>query len=447
MWMTRKFSSLASLAILLAMVSLTTRPAHAADRSQLSRWLSETALADLKTLAAGHPRVARRTLFVATHSDSGLAEAIAITLNKSLGRVEELQLRLPTSALVPPPEPAASVDELVCETGPAWDNEIRVAVRELDRGEVEVQLDLVDMADAETAFRRWRWQGRLSAAEREYHARPARRRPNDGSMHAPWSEDELERAAVQLSEQLACSLRPDIARSVTLQWPQRQTVPAPLAVSVNEARRRLGYYREISEAHRAADYRVRVAWRAVSDGLWQLSLATAAESEGLASVQVATYIEARLPVHPTSASRAPSRPAAIDLVEPAPGQPASEYLQVEVLEVSQSDRGLASAELRVRLRLANRARRPLEYALSLSGGHYLQCIPEPRYYRHERYGYAEGRLDPGQSTVRVMAIEGASHKPNPLFGTPRCAGFMGLEGLEDFDNEGHKVTQFIRWSL
>jgi hypothetical protein len=49
--------------------------------------------------------------------------------------------------------------------------------------------------------------------------------------------------------------------------------------------------------------------------------------------------------------------------------------------------------------------------------------------------------------VKVMEIDGARHNPNPLFGTPRCAGFQGLEGLEDFAREGLRVTQFIRWAL
>jgi hypothetical protein len=129
------------------------------------------------------------------------------------------------------------------------------------------------------------------------------------------------------------------------------------------------------------------------------------------------------------------------------GEPASKYLSVELLEASQSDRRFSGADLRVRLRLANRAARPLEYALSLSGGHYQHCVPEPAFYRHDRYGYLQGRLEPGQSVVRVMNIEGARHNPNPWFGLRRCAGFRDLAGFEQFSQQGHKVTQFVRWSL
>lgn len=447
MWMKLNLNSKRILALIFAVACLAVTPAKAAARSQLSYWLSDTALAEIKTLASGHPRVTHRSLQISHQGKTALEEAIAITLQKSLRRVEQLQLIVPSASVVRSPDPAASVDELVCNSRPVWDNELQVTVRELDHGQAEVQLHLVDMAEPDVAFQSWRWQGSLSAAEHEFHTRAAQRVANAGTMNAPWAEAELEQAAAQLSEQLACSLRPDIVRRVTLQWPGQQTIPAPLDLAVSEARRRLDYYREISATQQDPDYQVKVEWHAVSDGIWQLSVAATPQSDRVASAQVATYIEARLPLTTADTGQHRTSPTAVPLVEPGPGKPASEYLQVEMLDVSQSDSGWASAGLRVRLRLANRANRPLEYGLSLSGGHYLQCIPEPRYYRHDRYGYAQGRLAPGQSVVRVMEIEGARHSPNPLLGTPKCAGFKGLEGLEDFDNQGHKVTQFIRWTL
>ncbi|WP_133300581.1 hypothetical protein [Seongchinamella sediminis] len=433
-------------AVLVALAWMIIAPGQAAARSPLSQWLSDTALVEIKSLAAGHPRLAYRSLHVSPRSGTALDEAIAITVQKSLGKVAQLQLVTPVTGKLQPAVPAASVDELLCQHRPRWDNELQVIVRELERGRAAVELELVDMAEPSVAFRRWRWQGRLSAAERDYQAMPARLVRNDGSPGAPWTEAELEQAAAQLTEQLACSLRPNIIDRVSLQWPQPQTVPAPLALAVSETRRRLDYYREINQVRQGADYRVQVDWHPVGEDIWQLSLAGTPQSAQLARVQVATYIAVQLPV--ASAGKRPRLPVpAVALLEPRSGQPASSYLQVEMLDVSHSDRGLASAELRVRLRLVNRASRPLEYGLSLSGGHYLHCIPEPQYYRHQRYGYAEGRLGPGESSVRDITVAGARHKPHPLFGTPRCAGFQGLEGLEDFASEGHKVTQFIRWSL
>jgi hypothetical protein len=446
MWMQLYSQVSIRLASFVTLACLVCSPADGATRSQLSYWLSDTALAEIKTLASNHPRLLHRPMHISPRGTSALDEAITLTLRESLFRVQGLQVVVPATRSIQQPSAAASVDELDCHVESHWDNELQVAVIALEKGLVEVQLDLVDMAEPGVAFKSWRWRGSLNKSEWDYFDKPARLGGNDGSMDAPWVEGEFERAATLLSEQFACAMRPDIVDHAALQWPDQGAIPAPLSAAVSEIRRRLGYYREIGEAREHTDYRVRVDWQPVSDGVWQLTVRGTPTSDHLAGVMVATYIEARL--SPGERYQAPrSLPATVPMQAPLPGEPASEYLHVELLDISQSDKGFSRAELRVRLRLSNGSDTPMDFGLSLSGGHYLQCIPESRYYRHDRYAYSEGRLSPGQSVVKVMEIDGARHNPNPLFGTPRCAGFQGLEGLEDFAREGHRVTQFVRWAL
>jgi len=433
------------LASIVALSCLTSAESWAAKRSQLSYWLSDTALEEIRALASRHPRLAHRSIHVSARGTTALDEAIAITLRDGLSGSKNLQVIVPTGNVRRQSSLSASVDDLHCRSPIAWENELQVAVLELSGRRVEVRLDLVDTAEPGVAFQTWRWRGSLSGPEREYLAMPARFKHNDGSMNAPWDSGELEQAAAQLSKLLACDLRPNIADQIQLEWPRQETFPMPFAATVTELRRRLGYYREIGEAPRSADYRLKVDWHPVSQKVWQLSIRGVPTETGMAVVQAATYIEAEFAYRGEAAGE--KQQAAPRLLVPRAGQPASDYLSVEVLDISRSDRILARADLRVRLRLVNRASKPIEYGLSLSGGHYLQCVTEPRFYRHERYGYTEGRLAPGQSVVAMMAIEGARHNPNPFFGTAKCAGFRELEGLEDFAKHGHKVTQFIRWTL
>jgi hypothetical protein len=103
--------------------------------------------------------------------------------------------------------------------------------------------------------------------------------------------------------------------------------------------------------------------------------------------------------------------------------------------------------LQVQLRIENRSDWPIDYAFRLSGGHYQHCVPNPAYYRHDRYGRLVGRLDPGESLVKRLVIEGARHRPNPWLGIRKCAGFRSLEGFEEFDSKGYAVTDYVRWGM
>ena len=118
---------------------------------------------------------------------------------------------------------------------------------------------------------------------------------------------------------------------------------------------------------------------------------------------------------------------------------------MEMLDATQRDSGHASAELEVTLRIANQADWPLEYSFTLSGGHFNHCIANPAYYRHDGYGQLQGRIDGGDSVVRRLTISGTEHRPTPVFGTRKCAGFRDLDGFEDFAGRGYKVTDFVRW--
>ena len=118
---------------------------------------------------------------------------------------------------------------------------------------------------------------------------------------------------------------------------------------------------------------------------------------------------------------------------------------MEMLDATQRDSGRATAELEVTLRIGNLAEWPLEYSFTLSGGHFNHCIADPAYYRHDAYGKLEGRINAGESVVRRLLITGTQHRPTPVFGSRKCAGFRDLDGFENFASRGYKVTDFVRW--
>ena len=109
--------------------------------------------------------------------------------------------------------------------------------------------------------------------------------------------------------------------------------------------------------------------------------------------------------------------------------------------------GRSRAALQVTLQLGNRAEWPMDYSFTLSGGHFNHCIATPQYYRHDRYGSLEGSLAAGETVVRRLVIENAEHRPKPLFGTRKCAGFRDLDGFEEFTRQGHRVTDYVRWRM
>jgi hypothetical protein len=145
-------------------------------------------------------------------------------------------------------------------------------------------------------------------------------------------------------------------------------------------------------------------------------------------------------------------PLAARTITPKPTPPANlgkalDFLDVQLLDATQTDEGRSGAELQVTLRIGNRATWPIQYAFTLSGGHFNHCVASPGYYRHDRYGHLAGNVEPGASVVRRLVIEEAQHRPTPWFGMRKCAGFRDLDGFEEFASQGHKVTDFVRWDM
>ena len=133
--------------------------------------------------------------------------------------------------------------------------------------------------------------------------------------------------------------------------------------------------------------------------------------------------------------------------QPRAGAKALDFLDVKLLDATQTDGRGARAALQVTLQIGNRAQWPLEYSFTLSGGHFNHCIATPGYYRHDRYGSLDGSLAGGETVVRRLVIENAKHNPRPIFGTRKCAGFRDLEGFEEYRRQGHKVTDYVRWQM
>ena len=161
------------------------------------------------------------------------------------------------------------------------------------------------------------------------------------------------------------------------------------------------------------------------DNIWQLWINGSPLHDDLAPVQAIAYIETGAVTTET----------------------ALKFIDVQMLDAAQADKGRSRADLLVTLRIANRAKRPIAYSFSLSGGHYENCVPRPAYYRHDHYGLLQGTLAAGEIEVRRLVIKNARHNPAPVWGTPRCAGFRDLAGFEQFASQGYKVTDYVRWDM
>jgi hypothetical protein len=223
----------------------------------------------------------------------------------------------------------------------------------------------------------------------------------------------------------------------------------------NASRHLLGDLREVDVQARG-EFRIEPRVERFSDGVLQLWLVGTPQRAGFSTVQAVTYVydggdlygedhelASPAPALPSPSPRPPVR--AVTLKPPA--SPARDFLDVQMVDISQADGGFSSADLALQLRLENRGAWPIEYAFSVSGGHFLHCVAEPGNFRHDRYGYVEGEIAPGASLVRMLEVRGVKHKPNPWFGPRKCAGFKDLEGFENFPGKGYKVTEFLRWDL
>ena len=442
---------LAALVMMLALW-LMAQQAQAAT-SPLSRWLSREAIPEIGDVLAGHPRVAGQYVELVPLAGNGLDEALLTVLLGNLEGRQGVSLGAPGFARR---TAASSIDDLSCTPLPSSDARLLLSTQALDGGKARVVLALADAGQQEATWRRWQWQGRLSRDEsRALDERAAV--AADGTLAAPWPEDAVQQAAMALSTDLACELKVQVADRVALHWQESAGAPAQVADVFNASRHLVGDLREV-ELSRRADLAVATRIEPFQDNVLQLWLVGTPRGDGFAPVQAVTYVRGRVPV--VSGSQAVARPVPATVSVTATPMPpvrqvtaaaergvARDFIDVSMLDVSQSDRPFSAADLEVRIQLVNRGQWPIQYAFSISGGHYLNCVPEPAYYRHDRYGYLEGEIPPGQSLLRSLAVSGVSHNPNPWFGPRKCAGFKDLEGFENFDGKGYKVTEFVRWRM
>ncbi len=432
-----------SLLVLLLAYSSTALPA---SRSELSRWLGDVVTPELREMLSRHPRYRGQSLQLLHAGANGLADAVVTVLTINLRGREGIELYSPAPQPLPVSASPARIDDLQCTS--LEDGRLRLLVSAVAAGKRkgQVRIALVEPGAATGSPHSWEWRGSLSRAERETLGVSRAPQIADGSMVAPWGGQDIEQAAQDMQRQLACALRPQVATRLDLAWFEASNLPPLLADTVHRSRHLLGSYAELGFAEESPDYRLAAEVTAFSADVWQLWLKGVPQSNGLAPVQAVAYFRHQPP--PAQPLITPYRRTAGAPVTPVHERgDALDYLAVEMLDASLGRERAGSAELQVRLRLENRSEWPIDYAFSLSGGHYQHCVSEPAQYRHDRYGRLAGRLEAGQSVVRPLVIRGAEHRPNPWFGARKCAGFRSLEGFEHYPASGDSVTEYVRWGL
>lgn len=419
----------------------------AAGASSLSRWLERDTLPELREFLSNHPRFAGQRLQLHSGQGDALSETIATLLGGHLDKLQGVSLLVSRPESPGQSYPPASIDELNCQGESEADYILRVIVVQAGAGKGRVQLSLVEAVEPLQQLRSWQWAGTFTADERrhaEMHATA------NGSLVAPWAEGDVAAAAQSLSSEMACALRPQVATRISLQWPASVELSALFVDTVNASRHMLGSYPELATTGDRADYTITSRVERFRGDIWQLWLIGSPHDSGLAPVQAVTYfraegLEPSIVATVAGPGKTPA-PVAAPVAPPDLGK-ALDFIDVEVLDAIQADRNRSRADLLVTLRIGNRANWPINYSFTLSGGHFDRCIATVANYRHDRYGSVEGRLAPGASVVQRLRIEKAQHRPTPLFGTRKCAGFRDLDGLEQFATRGYKVTDYVRWDL
>jgi hypothetical protein len=434
------------LAIALGLMSWSVQ---AASSSALSRWLSREAVPEIRELLRQHPRYQGQRVKLVSDSRNALAEAVATVVNGALVQDADIRLVLDEPMVLPRIPVPGSIDDVDCHSSPPFEYLLQLSAASVNAGQGQVRLVLLDVAGASGASgqnRSWQWQGVLSSAERRSLKKPATLATSDGSVTSPWRDQDVDRAATALSNELACALRPQLVNHLKLHWPPLETLPGLFADTANSSRHLLGSYRELSLSGEQHDYQVDIRLERFRHDTWQLWLIGTPQHEGLAPVQAVTYINTQgvdWPLPPLASARVEK---SVATPSPERGKP-DDYLAVEMLGATRTDRGPSSAELQITVRIGNRSTWPIAYAFSASGGHFNDCIARLDNYRHDGYGRLSGSIAAGQTEVRRLIIKNAQHRPTPWFGMRKCAGFRDLEGFEAFASQGHKVTDFVRWDL
>jgi len=419
---------------------------QAAPASAFSRWMDREAVPELQALLSRHPRYRGQRVQVVSGGQDALSEALAVVVNNKLASRDDIELVSRILPVALQPGVPVSIDELDCSSAAGFDYLVRVGAIDSPRGQDRFSLEILDSRDLGKASRSWHWQGEFSDAERSRLGNPAGPIVADGSLLAPWSERDVDAAALALSREFACAVRPQLKTRFNLQWPDSWSLPDLFADTARTSQHLLGRYRELAVGVDDVHYAIDLRLERFRHDTWQLWLIGTPQHGDLAPVQAVTYfkvsdLEGGAAAGPMAASARPQPTVPASLGD------ALDYIEVAVLGVTQADKGRSRAALQVTLRIGNRADWPIEYAFTLSGGHFNHCVARPDYYRHDRYGHLAGYLDAGASVVRRLVIENAQHRPTPWFGMRTCAGFRDLDGFEAFASQGHKVTDFVRWDM
>lgn len=435
----RQFIRLITGSLLLLVLASLAPPAFARSQSasSLSAWLARDVVPELRELLSRHPRYQGQRIQIDDGDQNGLSEAIGTVLNANLAGRDGITLIAPVQTDLSRLVAAGSIDQLDCIGMADFDYLLRVSTNSGEADNDEVQLALVDISPGAQQINNWQWQGRFSSAERRQFKKSAAAAHANGSLSAPWRDEDVDAAALALSREFACALRPQITNRLGLQWIQADGLPALFADTANSTRHKLGDYRELGISEVQPDYAVGVRIEPFRDDVWQLWLTGTPRDKALAPVQAVTYFKSASPR---------AVPVPKSHVRENVG-PALKFIDVQMVDATQADKWRSRADLQVTLRISNRAQQPIAYSFILSGGHFEQCIAEPRYYRHDDYGQLSGRLEAGASVMRRLVIENAKHRPAPLYGMPKCAGFRDLQGFEEFASQGYKVTDYVRWDM
>ena len=420
--------------------------ARSPSASSLSTWLSGDVVPELRELLSRHPRYQGQRIQIDDGDQNGLSEAIGIVLNNSLAGRDGITLIAPLHTGVLQRVAPGTIDELNCVDTYEFDYLLQVSTNSGEADQHRVQLALVDISSGAKQFNNWQWQGRFSSAERRQYEKNVTAANANGSLSAPWRDQDVDAAALALSRDFACALRPQITNRLGLQWIQADGLPALFADTANTTRHKLGDYRELGISEVQPDYAVGVRIERFRDDVWQLWLTGTPRDKALAPVQAVTYFKSTSPQAAPIMADLDSEPVPKPAVLANAG-PALEFIDVQMVDATQADKWRSRADLQVTLRISNRAQQPIAYSFILSGGHFEQCIAEPRYYRHDHYGQLSGRLEAGASVMRRLVVENAQHRPAPLYGMPKCAGFRDLQGFEEFASQGYKVTDYVRWDM
>ena len=411
--------------------------------SDLSAWLNDDVVPELSELLSRHPRFLGQRMHIVGGDNNALSEDIAIALNNNLVGQGGIALT-PPGEVGPASRTTGSIDELGCFNAPEFDYLLQVTSHSSANGSDRVDLTLIDISSSAEQINRWQWQGSFSSAQRRQFEQSVV--SANGSLNAPWRDQDVEAAAAALSRDFACALRPQIHERLGLLWVDAPGLPGLFADTANATRHILGDYRELGISEVQPDYAVAIHTEQFRDDIWQLWLTGTPRDQALAPVQAVTYFKSASVDASSHGVAAATEGARQSASGNAPG-PALEFIDVQMLDATQADKGRSRAELQVTLRISNRAQLPIAYSFTLSGGHFEQCIAAPRYYRHDDYGLLTGELEAGASVLRRLVIENAQHRPTPLYGVPKCAGFRDLQGFEDFASQGYRVTEYVRWAM